>query len=94
MNHSAAVILLASLLAAGPVAAEDFTIQPGDTLARTVALQKGKTVTLKLVSGEELTGTVKMVTDAAAQLSGLAGKEYFDGVVPIDKIEAMLIRTK
>lgn len=87
-------VLFLTLLLALPAAADDFNIGPGESLARVVALQKGKSVTLRTVSGQELTGQIKNVTEGLVQLTGLAGKEFFDAVVPLDKIEAVVIRTK
>ena len=43
---------------------------------------------------EEMTGGVKAVTNRVVQLSAIAGKEFFDAVVPQDAIEAVLVRTK
>jgi len=88
------VAICLCLLLVLPAAAEEFNIGPGESLARVVALQKGKSVTLRTVSGQELTGQIKNVTEGLVQLTGLAGKEFFDAVVPLDKIEAVVIRTK
>ncbi|MCB0328244.1 MAG: hypothetical protein KDD70_01235 [Bdellovibrionales bacterium] len=54
----------------------------------------GKSVTLKLSSGEELGGKVSKVGPEAVQLSELTGREYFDAVVPLEKIVALIVRTK
>jgi hypothetical protein len=59
-----------------------------------LAAQKGKKVTVRLRSGQETTGTVATVTPKVVQLSTVAGKEFFDAVVPLEAIEAIYVRTK
>ena len=51
-------------------------------------------MTLKLSSAEELSGIVAKVGPDAVQLSQLSGKEFYDAVVPLEKIEALIIRTR
>ena len=97
MKKSATLLqfLVIGALVTPPCAgAEELNIAGGDSLARVIALQKGKTVTVQLGSGQELTGQVKNVTEELAQLTGLAGKEFFDAVIPIDEIAAVMVRTK
>ena len=74
--------------------AEDISIKAGDTLQSLLEVQKGKKVTVRLLSGEELTGRVKTVSKELLQLGELSGKEYFDAIIDIPKISAMVIRTK
>jgi hypothetical protein len=85
--------ILATLLC-GSIHAAELNISGGDSLARVLALQKGKTVTVQLRSGQELTGQVKNVTEDLAQLTELSGKEFFDAVIDIDEIAAVVVRTK
>ncbi|MCB0352678.1 MAG: hypothetical protein KDD64_04110 [Bdellovibrionales bacterium] len=54
----------------------------------------GKPVTLKLSSGEELGGIVKKVGPEAVQISELTGREFFDAVIPLEKIVALIVRTR
>lgn len=90
--RSWSLIVIAMLC--GSVRAGELDISGGDSLARVLALQKGKTVTVQLNSGQELTGQVRNVTEDLAQLTGLAGREYFDAVVVIDEVAAVIVRTK
>ena len=80
-------------LAASHACAAELTIAPDQTVAQIVELQAGQRVTLLLTSGTELTGTVKAVGAKAIHLHALSGKEFFDAVVDLGKIEAVLIRT-
>ena len=53
-----------------------------------------KVVTLKLSSGEEISGKVTQVGKSAVHLSSLTGKEFYDAVVPISEVVALVMRAK
>jgi len=72
----------------------ELEVKAGDSVESVLAAQKGKRVTLKTRSGQEITGTVKGVSPKLVQVSQVAGKEFFDAVVPLDAVEAVLVRTK
>jgi hypothetical protein len=74
--------------------AQGLTVSPKDTTQSVVAAQKGKRVTLRLRSGQELTGTLRESTDRLVVLGELSGREFFDAAVPIEAIEAVIVRTK
>ncbi len=57
-------------------------------------MQIGNVVTIKLQSGNELTGIVDSVNAQVVHLSKIAGKEYFDAAASINSIEALLVKTK
>ncbi|CAN5437324.1 hypothetical protein BH11PSE11_BH11PSE11_22980 [soil metagenome] len=89
------LILLTTLIASAPMSsAEPLVVKPGDTLQKQIQAQTGKKITVRLQSGEELTGTVKLATNEILHLGELAGKEFFDAVIDPGKISAILIRTK
>lgn len=72
-----------------------FPAWAGDHVLReTMQEREGKSTTLLLTSGTELTGTVSKVGNNSVRLSELSGKEFFDAVVPLDKVEAVLIRSR
>jgi hypothetical protein len=75
-------------------AQEVVTVGPGDTVQTVLAARKGKPVTLRLAGGQELTGTVREATGRLVVLGALSGREFFDAVVPIEKIDAVIVRTK
>lgn len=52
----------------------------------------GRTVTLHLASGQEITGTVMRVGDHVVQLSRLAGRDFYDAVVMLDRVDAVLFK--
>jgi hypothetical protein len=75
-------------------AAAPLTIGKGDTTATVLAAQKGNRVTIRLASGEELSGKVVTVGDHVLQLGELAGKEFFDAAIPLESITAVIIRVR
>jgi hypothetical protein len=52
----------------------------------------GKIVTVRLEGGQELTGTLAATSPVTVKLTGLQGKEFYDAVVRIDRIEAVIVR--
>jgi hypothetical protein len=83
-----------AFLAALPALAQDLAITANDSVQTVLAAQKGKRVTVRLAGGQELTGTVREATAKMLVLGGLTGREFFDAAVPLEKIEAVLVRTK
>lgn len=79
---TAGVLLMQSTAFAG----EDSVI------AATLAALKGKRATLKLQSGQELTGIVATVDDRTVKLTELTGMDYFDAVVRTERIDAVVMR--
>jgi hypothetical protein len=54
----------------------------------------GKRVALRLASGEDIEGTVTTVGNSLVHISRLAGKEFYDAVVSIDKIGAVRMKMR
>ena len=69
-------------------------LQQGDTMKTVLERHVGQAVDLRMKSGEKLGGKLEKVTDKLAHLSQLTGAEFFDGVVDIDAIAAVAVRTK
>lgn len=69
-------------------------VSESDTVASVAAAQKGKKVTLKLKSGQELTGTVRAVGKNLVELGELTGREFFDAAVSLADIEAVVVRVR
>ena len=90
------VFLLGAALvgAAVPAAGAELRIAAADSIETVLAAQRDKRVTVRLRSGQEITGTVRNVTGKLVQLGAVAGKEFFDAVVPLEAVEAVLVRTK
>ena len=54
----------------------------------------GKSVTLKLSSGEELGGKVGKVGAEAVQITEISGKEFYDALIPLNNIVAVIVRAR
>jgi len=96
MRNMIPVFLLGAALAgtAVPAASAELRIAATDSVETVLAAQKDKRVTVRVRSGQEITGTVHNVTGKLVQLGAVAGKEFFDAVVPLEAVEAVLVRTK
>jgi hypothetical protein len=88
------LVAIVLCLAIACASAQTPALGASDTIQSMVSTQKGKRVTLRLRSGQELTGTLRESTDRLAVLTELAGRELFEAVVPIEAIEAVIVRTK
>ncbi len=89
--------LAASLLAFGlaaNAAPPEFKPSAKMDMASLLATRINTLVTLKLSSGEELTGTLKAAGNALVHLNQLAGREYFDAAIPVERIEAVIVRIR
>ena len=82
------------LLGSAMTSAAPTTIGEGETISSMLASQQGKHLTLKLASGQELSGEVAAVNAHVVYLKELAGREFFDALVNIDDIEAIVLRAK
>jgi hypothetical protein len=95
MRNLTSIALFGLTLAAAPVGlAQELRIGANDTVQTLLAAQKGKRVTVRVRSGQELTGAVRDVSGRLVQLGAISGREFFDAVVPLESIDAVLVRTK
>lgn len=88
------LVTMVLCLAIAHASAQGIAVAPTDTIQSVVSTQKGKRVTLRLRSGQELTGILRESTDRLVVLAELTGREFFEAVVPIESIEAVIVRTK
>ena len=56
--------------------------------------QAGKQVELVLRSGEKLSGTVAKVDDDIVRIEKLAGKDFYDAVVRIKAVDAVIYKAR
>ena len=65
-----------------------------DAFLRTaLEAQKGKVVTLRLSAGDEISGKVSDVGEAAVRLTELTGKEFYEALIRTDSISALVVRS-
>lgn len=70
----------------------NFNVQ--SSLSDNLGFFEGKTVTIHLTSGNSLAGIVGKVGDHSLHLQELVGKEFYDALVQVNKIEAIEVRAK
>lgn len=93
----AAMALVVVLLSTAPAqSAEDtrFELKAAAGIRDVLLERNGKRVAVRLVSGQELEGTVTLVGNSLVHISSLVGMEYYDAVVSIDKIAAIRMRVR
>lgn len=88
------LITAALACAAVPAAGAELRVGASDTVQTVLTAQKGARVTVRVRSGQELTGVVREINARVVQLGGLSGREFFDAVVPLEAVDAVLVRTK
>lgn len=54
----------------------------------------GKRVYLRMDSGEEVLGIVAKVGDHLVHISGLAGRDFYDAAIRIDRINAVIFKVR
>lgn len=86
MRHLLPMLLL--IVATFPALAQD------EALRSALVAREGKLVTVMLSSGSELTGKVAAVDGSSLRLAELSGKEFFDAVIALDQVEAVVYRVR
>lgn len=82
------------LLVSVSVAQVQVRLQDSDTVGSILKAQVGQNVELRMKSGEKIGGKVDQVTERLAHLSQLSGAEFYDAVVNLEDVAAVVVRTK
>jgi len=92
------VIAMCWTMTSIPAAAADEAKYELKALAATIkdvlAEQTGKRVIVRLESGENLEGTVTRVGDSVVHIAKVSGRDFYDAVVRIDRISAVLFKVR
>lgn len=94
MRYWISTLLIAAVLAIAAPAHAQLQVGSNDTVESVLRAQKDKRVTLRLRSNQEITGVVRMSNARVVQIGAVSGREFFDAVVPLEAIDAVLVRTK
>lgn len=96
MRTTLVPLLAAAALAcaAVPATAAELRVGGSDTVQSVLSAHKGARVSVRVRSGQELTGVVREVNTRVVHLGALAGREFFDAVVPLEAVDAVIIRTR
>jgi len=69
-------------------------LQPTDSVQTVLQRHVGQAIELRMKSGEKLGGKLTNVNEKLAHMSQLTGAEFFEAVVAIDDIAAVVVRAK
>ena len=88
------VLVLAGFWVRAAEAVEETRPLPpfGESVKIMLDASVGRTVTLGLASGQEISGTVAKVGDHVVHLSRVAGRDFYDAVVVLDRVDAVLFK--
>jgi hypothetical protein len=73
---------------------QPLTVQGNLPMRDNLKTKVGSKVSLQLVGGQELSGKVVEVGENAVHLSELSGKEFYDAVIRLDQISALVVRVR
>ena len=71
-----------------------FELNKGFGIKEILTGHEGKRIAVRLESGEELEGTVTTIGDQLIHLSKLSKRDFYDAVIRIDKINAVIFRAR
>ena len=86
-------ITIAAVTCSSLLAEDRAALPPNGTIPSVLQANTGKTVELRLSSGEKIGGKVEHVNDNLLLLSHITGAEFFDGFVNLKDISAVVIRS-
>jgi len=97
--HQLAGIAISGLLAltlTTPTFADDqpLPVQGNQPIRETLQKKTGARATVQLISGQELSGKIAEVGENAVHISELTGKEFYDAVIRLDHISAVVLRMR
>ena len=81
-------------IASSSVLAQQIDFLPDDNVKTLLQRQVGKTVELRMRSGEKIGGKLERVGDTMVHLSQLTGAEFYEAAVAMDGINAVVMRAK
>lgn len=71
-----------------------FELKSSSSIPDILRERTGKRIIIRVQSGEDIEGTVAEVRDSVVHVTQLAGKEFYDAVISIDRISAVIIRVR
>jgi hypothetical protein len=71
-----------------------FELNKGFAIKEILASYEGKRVAIRLDGGEELEGIVTTIGDQLVHVAKLSKRDFYDAVVRIDKINAVIFRAR
>jgi hypothetical protein len=92
----AVAVLIISLLSPVGLFAQpnDYTMKPSATLKDVLVENIGKRAQIKLDTNESIEGTITTVGDNLVHIARLSGKDYYDALIRLDRINAVIIKVR
>lgn len=87
-------LTMITLAASSVFAQSKLDLQASDTVHSILEHQVGKAVELRMKSGEKMGGKIEKVTDKLIHISQLTDADFYDAVVEIDSIAAVVVRVR
>lgn len=95
MKRSFLLLAAALVFACSNLSAQNkIELQANDTMMTILQKCSGQAIELRLKSGEKIAGKVEKLGDKLVYLSQLTGAEYFDAIVDVGDISAVIVRSK
>ena len=96
LTLTGAVIAISCLALTPNLHAEEakLEIKASTTIKNVLVERVGKKAILRMQSGADIDGTVSMVGNSVVHISKLTGKDFYDAVVNIDQISAVLVQER
>jgi hypothetical protein len=92
--HWLALLLLMAFSSPNAFAQAKVDLQANDTVHSVLERQVGQAVELRLKSGEKIAGKVQQVTDKLVHLSQLPDADFYDGVIDLESVAAVVLRVR
>lgn len=96
-RRTAVTVLLGLILAAAaPAAAQEgkLEIRDGESIKLFLERHVGQRLSLIVREGPELTGTLVKVGDHVVHLGALQGRDFYDAVIRLDRIDGVVVRAR
>jgi hypothetical protein len=87
-------LMMIVLTAPGALAQGKIALQPNDSLRSVLEQQVGKSVELRMKSGEKIAGKLEKVTDKLAHIAHLTEADFYDAAVEIESVAAVVVRVR
>ena len=74
--------------------AERVAVEANDSIASFLGKHTGQVVELRLKSGDKFAGKIAMVGATVVHLSQLTGQDFFDAVIDVKDVSAVIVRAR
>jgi hypothetical protein len=95
MILGAIIVLVGLILVQGPAIAEERPeFNPYVSIKENLLLSVGKRISVRTESGDTIDGAIARVGDNHVHIAKLSGKDFYDAIVRIDKIESFTFKAR